>query len=228
MYESYGQPVKISSNGTNVVFKKTLDQLEDAEIIKTSDADLLKEFMSVHIIQVTIFGLNKVKTIDLMSEIKALQKKSQGIAANFTGVAPSGDLDWLFEENIDYKQMIELIDFGFEITDELEVCVRIAPSKKYKERPGFLVAPKTIFYFENMFEKKEMYLRVEEDDMKFGMNSDYLIFYDTETVKFFNLDSDFKDSNLVDSGFSISKKEPPVIRQLRTTNLSHIIIIVIT
>lgn len=36
------------------------------------------EFMSVHLVQTSIFGLQKVKTIDLLAEIKALQQKSQG------------------------------------------------------------------------------------------------------------------------------------------------------
>tara|TARA_B110000285_G_C15107779_1_gene609078 strand:- start:90 stop:242 length:153 start_codon:yes stop_codon:yes gene_type:complete len=50
--------------------------------------------------------------------------------------------------------MIELIDFSFEITDELEVFIRIAPSKKCKEQMGEKGDQlKTIFYFEDMFEK---------------------------------------------------------------------------
>ena len=64
--------------------------------------------------------------------------------------------------------------------------------------------------------------------MKYTMNSENLIFYDTESIKFFGLGQDFKESNLKNSGFSISKKEAPVIRLLRTTNQSHIVIIVIT
>jgi len=125
--------------------------------------------------------------------------------------------------------MVELIDFAFEVSDELEVCIRIAPSKKYKEEmkeKGIDV--KTIFYYEDMFDKRQMYLSVENDDVKFAMTSDHLIFYDTESIKFFFLDSDFKESNKKDAGFSLSKKDPPVIRNLRTTNQSHIVIIVIT
>ena len=57
--------------------------------------------------------------------------------------------------------MVELIDFAFEVSDELEVCIRIAPSKKYKEEmkeKGIDV--KTIFYYEDMFDKRQMYLSV--------------------------------------------------------------------
>lgn len=42
--------MKISSNGTNVVFKQTLDQLEDAEIKNASDAELKQGLMTVHLV----------------------------------------------------------------------------------------------------------------------------------------------------------------------------------
>lgn len=67
------------------------------------------------------------------------------------------DIEWLFGQGLDYKELNELIVFSYEITDELEVCVRIAPSKKFKEQIGDK-EQKSIFYFEDMFEHKQLYL----------------------------------------------------------------------
>jgi hypothetical protein len=99
------------------------------------------------------------------------------------------DIEWLYDRSMDFRSMMELVEFSYEITDELEICIRIAPTQKLIEKweqKG--VQLKTIFYYEDMFEKTQMYLHVEEKDLKYTMNSEHLIFYDTEDIQFFNLD----------------------------------------
>lgn len=144
--------------------------------------------MKVHLIQTSIFGLQKVKSIDLLASIKTLQQKSQN-ALNLSSAIQDSDIEWLYDKSMDFRSMMELVEFSYEITDELEICIRIAPTSKSIEKweqKG--VQLKTIFYYEDMFEKSQMYLHVEEKDLKYTMNSEYLIFYDTEDIQFFTLD----------------------------------------
>ena len=85
----------------------------------------------------------------------------------------------------------------FEITDELEIGVMF--TKKNDE--SHLL--KTIIYFEDMNNHKNVYAKTNKYKNFFSMNSDYLIFYTEKTIKYFDLKGEFYDKNLIVSKFSI-------------------------
>ena len=66
MYKDFGDAVRISSNGQNLITKKAPTQIEiDGEL---DENDWKRAYFKVNIIQITIFGGKLIKSIDLFEK----------------------------------------------------------------------------------------------------------------------------------------------------------------
>lgn len=79
--------------------------------------------------------------------------------------------------------MLDIVEFKYEITDELEIVVEVSNKKKSRrvvnretneeeEKPY-----KAFIYFEDMNDRKGVYAFEKDKESNFGMNSTYLFVY---------------------------------------------------
>ena len=66
--KKYGEPIATSGNGQNFIFKKDVNDLKMGSIDK---------IMTISIVNMTIFGLNHIKDINLYESIKISIKNKQ-------------------------------------------------------------------------------------------------------------------------------------------------------
>lgn len=70
--EQYGQPIAVSSNGLNFIFKQSeryLQSLQGAGGIK-DDKEFIRRYMTASIFNLSVFGLCHIKDIDILAGLK--------------------------------------------------------------------------------------------------------------------------------------------------------------
>jgi hypothetical protein len=121
------------------------------------------------------------------------------------------------------------IEFAYDITDELEVCVRITNKEefRYSETSNERISFKSIFYYEDMLGGTHIYLHKDSQGDEFIMNSEVMFIFGEKSLKYFNLNKEFTKGNLQEIGFELDKDEAACIQNLRVTNNPNIVIIII-
>ena len=71
--KKYGKPVATSSNGQQFAFMRSLSFLQTSNV---AQEEIIREAMKVHIIQMSVFGLVYIKSVDVY---KAIQSEKEQI-----------------------------------------------------------------------------------------------------------------------------------------------------
>lgn len=102
----FGVPISNSANGQNFIFKQSIQQL--LKYYENDVDSLVKEYMTIHIMNISVFGTRKIKEINLLNQYKS-----------------SGKSTWLDQMNL--KQLanqlqLNQIEIKAVINDNGDVC----------------------------------------------------------------------------------------------------------
>lgn len=183
-----------SSNGQSFVMKKSILQLQQQE-------SGVKEFMMVHIMYLSIYGLRKIKLVNFLDLYRQLRTKPT----------------WMDEvEFFNYKE----IEFDIMINDNMDICARLShPNYKqdiYIFQSGSLNLDINFDDFEYMEKRKVlnnvmlnrtmtkkrsqeqsmMMLNRGDEQVNVLMNKKYLFMFTKRTVMYLNLLEQFSESSL--------------------------------
>ena len=124
LVQEFGHPLATSNNGQIWVFKKSLEQLEDMQINGSSNEELMRDFMTVSIMKVSIFKFQFIKKLNLTKCISEYYKShDNGGKQGKDGFYAQNH--WLRKSQIFGKELHNSIDFSFVINDNMDFLARI-------------------------------------------------------------------------------------------------------
>jgi hypothetical protein len=113
--------------------------------------------------------------------------------------------------------LLDIVEFKYEITDELEILVEVSNKNKSRRVVNIQTDKeeelpyKAFFYFEDMNDRKSVYTFKKDKESSFGMNSTYLFVYNKKSIMYFDLTKELNIKNRKILKFSIDKDEDSTI-----------------
>ena len=146
--DKYGVPIATSNDGRAFIFKKDWHQLKN---IKGTDKDStdqmkMKEFMTINVLHLSIFGLTFVKSIHLLQNIQTYLYNESFNNCKFKNFEKESK--WLFDK---FEKCFDNIEMKIIINCNMDVFVRLYSKEEYDE---YLLGdveekPWKVLYFES-------------------------------------------------------------------------------